>query len=381
MTSLFVISNESCRARLYSAIFWLTLALVSLAVCSTHTRADTVYVWCEDGTILKLATNGVGTVITNNLSGWNGPVGLACDNVGNLYAGVPGESYIWRFSPEGTRYLVGYIDSVSGLAFDKSGNLFATIPNYGEVDKLEYILGFRYILNGLSTNRVSASSAVLAFDSQGDFYTASSSQNIVEKYSAGFISLGTFATNLNLPWGLAFDVAGNLFVSNSGTNGNIGSLKNTIVKFTPGGVRSTFANAVSGLSSPRGLAFDSLGNLYAANFGDGTIRKFTTNGIGSIFVSGLNSPTAIAIFPGLNLWSATPICLINSKITADGTFQFDYIGNSGLTLTLLGATNVSLPLTSWSVMGVGVENSPGRYQFSVFAITNQPQRFYSIRSP
>ncbi|MEI8290191.1 MAG: NHL repeat-containing protein [Verrucomicrobiota bacterium] len=378
MNSLFAISNESCRARLYSRIIWLTLVLGSLAVCTNTTRADTVYVWCEDGTILKFATNGVGTVITNNLSGWNGPVGLACDNVGNLYAGVPGASSIWRFSPEGNRSLVGYIDSVSGLAFDKSGNLFATIPNYGEVDKLDYILGFRYILNGLSTNRVSASSAVLTFDSQGIFYTANSGQNIVEKYSANFIGLGTFAANLNLPWGLAFDVAGNLFVSNSGTNG---SLKNTIVKFTPGGVRSTFANAVSGLSSPRGLAFDSLGNLYAANSGDGTIRKFTTNGIGSIFASGLNSPTAIAIFPGLNLWSATPICLINSKITAGGTFQFDYIGNSGLTLTLLGTTNVSLPLTNWLVMGVGTENSPGQYQFSDFAITNQSQWFYRIRSP
>src|SRR5439155_871834 len=75
-----------------------------------------------------------------------------------------------------------------------------------------------------------------------------------------------FATNgLNLPRGLAFDAAGNLYVANYGDN--------TIEKFTPGGVGSVFAS--TGLSSPIGLAFDAAGNLYAANSGDNTIEKFT----------------------------------------------------------------------------------------------------------
>ena len=52
--------------------------------------------------------------------------------------------------------------------------------------------------------------------------------------------------------------ASNLFVAN-GTN-------NTIEQFTPGGVGSVFAN--TGLSAPQGLAFDSAGNLYAANVGN-----------------------------------------------------------------------------------------------------------------
>jgi hypothetical protein len=54
-----------------------------------------------------------------------------------------------------------------------------------------------------------------------------------------------------------------LYVSNFGNN--------TIEKFASGGVGSVFAN--TGLSGPIGLAFDSTGNLYAANVSDNTIEK------------------------------------------------------------------------------------------------------------
>ena len=68
---------------------------------------------------------------------------------------------------------------------------------------------------------------------------------------------------MNLPRGLAFDAAGNLYAANYGDN--------TIQKFTTGGARSVFAS--TGLSGPIGLAFDGAGNLYAANSGDNTIEK------------------------------------------------------------------------------------------------------------
>ena len=46
---------------------------------------------------------------------------------------------------------------------------------------------------------------------------------------------------------------------------------NTIGKFTSSAVGSVFAN--TGLNQPFGLAFDSAGNLYAANYGGNTIEK------------------------------------------------------------------------------------------------------------
>lgn len=94
----------------------------------------------------------------------------------------------------------------------------------------------------------------------------------------------TFAsTGLSNPTGLAFDPLGNLYAA----NGN-----NTITKFTPGGVSSVFAS--TGLNGPYGLAFDQSGNLYAANYGNGTIESFTPAGVGSVFASVLSGPTGPA---------------------------------------------------------------------------------------
>lgn len=362
------------------------LAGAALLLNSINTHADTVYVWSNDGTIQKFATNGVGSVVTNDLSGWNGPVGLACDNVGNLYTGGPGDSSIWRFLPDGSSSLVGQnVDSVSGLAFDNTGNLFATMPNYTVVVKLDYRQGFGYGFGyyfGISTNYSQSNLRYpvnLAFDSAGNFYVANrATKGTIEKFSTNFTDLGTFATNLNNPWGLAFDSDDNLYVANSGTDG---SLNNTIVKFTTGGVRSTFATADNGLNGPQGLAFDSAGNLYVANSGNGTIEMFTPDGTGSVFAAGLDSPSSIAIFPGLKLWSATAIKLVNPMIMPGGGFQFDFIDNAGLGFTVLGTTNISLPLTGWTALGGITEVSPGQYQFTDPQATNNPLRFYRLRSP
>ncbi len=69
----------------------------------------------------------------------------------------------------------------------------------------------------------------------------------------------------------------------------------TLRKFTSGGVGSTFAT--TNLAVPYGLAFDSAGNLYVANNQDGTIMRFTSGGVGSLFAStGGVGPTARATF-------------------------------------------------------------------------------------
>jgi hypothetical protein len=79
---------------------------------------------------------------------------------------------------------------------------------------------------------------------------------------------------LGNPQGLAFDSAGNLYAANQGGN--------NIDKFTPAGVGSVF-NVSGNLADPKGVAFDSGGNLYSPNnFG---VEKFTPSGIGSSFSS------------------------------------------------------------------------------------------------
>jgi hypothetical protein len=76
--------------------------------------------------------------------------------------------------------------------------------------------------------------------------------------------VSTFASGFNDPNGLAFDAAGNLYVSNDGTGNN-----STVSEVTPAGVVSTFA---SGFNGPYGLAVDA-GDLYVTNSNSNTISE------------------------------------------------------------------------------------------------------------
>src|SRR5438105_15701251 len=74
----------------------------------------------------------------------------------------------------------------------------------------------------------------------------------------------------------------------------VGSAVNNVVElYNSAGQGSVFAN--SGLSNPEGLAFDSTGFLYAANFNNNTITKYNSSGGGSLFAnSGLGGPIGLA---------------------------------------------------------------------------------------
>src|SRR5438876_457121 len=87
----------------------------------------------------------------------------------------------------------------------------------------------------------------------------------------------TFASGLSYPYALAFDSAGNLFVTAWGNPGVAGY----VYKYTSHGVRSTFAE----LGAPLGLAFDSAGNLLVMDEWSGKIYKYTPNGVRTVFAT------------------------------------------------------------------------------------------------
>src|SRR5438132_4782490 len=109
-----------------------------------------------------------------------------------------------------------------------------------------------------------------------------------------------FATIAGLTAGLLpiniFAAPGDLFESDQGSN--------TIFKFTPVGVKSTFA---TGLGGPFGLAVDGFGNVFEANFNNGMIFKFTPAGVQSTFASGLNKPTGLAFEAPGNLYASNHV--------------------------------------------------------------------------
>ncbi len=78
---------------------------------------------------------------------------------------------------------------------------------------------------------------------------------------------------------------------------------------------------------------------------------------------------------------ALPFSLTGATRLADGTFQFSFTNLNGLSFTILDATNVSLPLSNWTVLGTATEAPPGQYQFTDPQATNSATRFYRVRSP
>ncbi len=135
----------------------------------------------------------------------------------------------------------------------------------------------------------------LAFDSEGDLFIADYGNNLVREVvkatgdiitvagngTAGYSGDNGLATaaELNGPRDLAFDAAGNLFISDSNNN-----VVRELVEAT-GNIITIAGNGIAGyggnnglataaeLSSPRGIALDSAGNLYIADCGNNVIRE------------------------------------------------------------------------------------------------------------
>jgi sugar lactone lactonase YvrE len=240
----------------------------------------------------------------------------------NLYvsANAPGSHKIFEFTPSGVQstYASG-LTQPRGLAFDSIGNLFAAesvLP--GDRLAIGRVLKFN-LRNKVSTVGSAANFQFegLATDATGNAYVMATDDNsptqagTIFKFTPSgerivFGSVpGTTPGNEPQPnWGLAFDSAGNLYAADGGAQ--------TIYKFAPNGARSVFAgpSAFDPSVYPVGLAFDSIGNLFVstealANFsGDDTILKFTPSGMKSTFATGLSFPRGLAFDGSGNLFVA-----------------------------------------------------------------------------
>jgi DNA-binding beta-propeller fold protein YncE len=213
---------------------------------------------------------------TTYASGLSFPRGLAFDSIGNLFAAnnpSPDNIEIGRVLKFNLLNHVSTVGSAAhfffqGLAIDTAGNAYVMAT--GQTSSTGTI--FKFTPSGERTvfgtvpgvpNPV-VSNGGLAFDSTtGILYaTASGAQTIYKFLPGGTRSVfvggpSAFQPGEN-PFGLAFDKSGNLFVSIETFSG---PGADSIVYFTPMGVKTTFA---TGLTTPRGLAFDTSGNLFVA---------------------------------------------------------------------------------------------------------------------
>src|SRR5207244_2459322 len=62
--------------------------------------------------------------------------------------------------------------------------------------------------------------------------------------------------------------------------------------------------------------------------------------------------------------ASTPLQIGTPAKLGNGGFQFGFINTPGASFSVLTVTNVSLPLSNWTLLGTATEIAPGQFQFT-----------------
>ncbi|MGH9663776.1 MAG: hypothetical protein ACRD9L_05075 [Bryobacteraceae bacterium] len=293
-----------------------------------------------DGTIATVAGRGTPSYDGDGggaaLAGLNQPSAIGVDAAGNLYIADTGDNAVRVITPQGTiRTLAG--SGCAGFAGDNGPAVRAQI-------------------NAPQGVSVDANGNVFIADTENHRIRRVNAQGAIATVAGSDPSTGdsgpALAARLFEPGGVAFDAAGNLYVSETASH--------RVRKVTPHGAISTVAGTgIAGysgdggsamaaqLNDPNGLATDGAGNLYIADTGNNALRMVNAAGVistiagtGDIGNSGdggpaklarLFNPNAVARDAAGNLYVADSANHRVRKIGVDGTIQnFAGDGQRGL---------------------------------------------------
>ena len=216
--------------------------------------------------------------------------------------------------------IAAQISAIQGMAMDRFGNLFLSDTDHHRV------------------RRVSASGVITTIAGTG---------------APGFSGDGGAATSaqLNLPYGLAVDIAGTLYIA------DLGNLR--VRRITPDGIIATIAGdgrkgsspdggfaTQSSLLSPRNVAIDGAGALYISEFEGHRVRRVaadgrigTAAGVGQSGFrgDGLSATNALLSYPaGLALDRAGSLYIADS-----GNDRIRKVYSSGAIGTVLGGSSAT----------------------------------------
>lgn len=228
------------------------------------------------------------------------------------------------FTGDGGSALLASLNDPFGVAVDAAGNLYIADAGNHRIRRVDAATGNISTFAGTGSGRYTgdggpAAEATLfwpyglAFDVNGNLFVADSSNNVVRKIATdGVITTiagnnrGAFAgdggpataASLNSPYGVAFDSAGSLYIADR-SNHRIRRVATdgTITTYLGAG-SSSFRDGVPAaqalISEPYAVAVDSAGNLYVADNGNRRIRKAAPNGgnVSTIAGNGNLSPVA-----------------------------------------------------------------------------------------
>jgi len=280
--------------------------------------------------IRRITRDGVVSTFAGTTSGFldgtgtnarfNSPQGIALDSAGVLYVADTSNHRIRKITSDGvvstlagngsTTFANGTGTNATfnqpwGVTVDSAGNVYvadATNHRIRLITPLGVVTtlagdGTAQLLNGTGTSARFNSPRGVTIDSTGNLYVADYTNHTIRRIVSGVVS--TFAGNgtsgsadgtgtnarFVLPLGVAVDSTGNVFVAEF--NGH------RIRRITPLAVVSTFSGSSQGFAnglgtntnfnSPSGVAIDSAGNVYVADQSNHLIRKITPAGLATTF--------------------------------------------------------------------------------------------------
>jgi DNA-binding beta-propeller fold protein YncE len=206
---------------------------------------------------------------------------------------------IYKYTPNGLQSTVATgLSRPRGLAFDSAGNLFVA-TNFCDATTWCHPTILKITPDGVQSAFATIPDSFfaqgVAIDRSDNLFVMaiawSNTVSIIYKFTPNG-ARRSFGFVPGHGMGLAFDSTGNLFAADATSQ--------SIYKFTPDGTRSIFVGPeafTNPETGPIGLAFDHFGNLFVSTAvfpynGDG-ILKFTPRGGKSAFVSGLPNPRGL----------------------------------------------------------------------------------------
>ena len=196
----------------------------------------------------------------------------------------------------------------------------------------------------------------IAFDPSGNVYVSNGPSNSISKFDSTGNFLSTIGSSVTLadPAGLAVDSQGNLYAANFGVSAGVSS---TIAKFDPAGV---FVGAISNtVNRPFGVLVDAADNLYVGNWFTNNISKFDSSGTFQTTLGDSNNidgPMGLVKDSGGNLFVAnlnSPIGSNVAKFDPAGLFS----GYLGETANLTNPSALAIDSAGNLYLSSGISNT------------------------